>query len=57
MFENLVSVPLQMTGPTHLRLQFVSGDNFDVSGSAITIELKGEYEFVETLPEDWSPDA
>jgi hypothetical protein len=38
-----------------MNLQVVSGEAFEVSGGAVTIDLHGESKFVEKLPEEWSP--
>ncbi len=54
-FDNLVPVTFHKNGPIVMKLHLISGDTFEVSGGAITIELHGESKFVEKLPEEWSP--
>lgn len=54
-FDNLVAVPFKMSGPSHLKLQLVTGETFEISGTTISIAISGECKFVEKLPEEWQP--
>lgn len=55
-FNDLIPVPLNMSGPSLLTLYLFGGMVLEISGSSVSIQLQGEAKFVENLPDDMAPE-
>lgn len=54
-YDNMVPLPLALSGPVTLRLELKIGEMLEVSGHAIAIESTGPGRYVETLPDEFKP--
>jgi hypothetical protein len=54
-YDNMVPLPLALSGPVTLRLELKTGEMLEVIGHAIAIESTGSGRYVETLPDDFKP--
>jgi len=54
-YQGLAPLPYNSGGPATLRLELVTGEALDFSGSNLAIEPTGEDRYVEDLPDDFRP--
>jgi len=54
-YRNLVPLPFSASESMHLRLEFVTGDFLDLTGSAVNVVASGSARYVEDLPADFWP--
>ncbi len=54
-YGNLVPVPLLVSRCAVLRLELVSGETLEITGSGLSVQATGAGAFVEVLPVEWAP--
>jgi hypothetical protein len=53
--DNLVPLPCVSSESASLRLELVSGGVLEITGSGFAVQSTGVGEFVEDLPDEWTP--